>query len=52
MAELNHHTAVNGDDIEALRSRDDDLGLKQTQTISGMTISPELFEKLVFKPNL
>jgi uncharacterized protein len=41
--------AVNGvDDIE--KGNTDDLGLKQTQTIGGMTISPELFEKLYLTP--
>jgi hypothetical protein len=38
--------AINGDDIEAMRS--EDLGLKQTSTM--MTISPELFEKLYLTP--
>lgn len=45
--------AINGmDDIEKGNSHTntDDLGLKQTQTIGGMTISPELFEKLYLTP--
>ena len=45
----NHAAQSAADDIEADKSSND-LGLKQTQTISGMTISPELFEKLYITP--
>jgi hypothetical protein len=41
--------ATNGiDDIE--KGESNDLNLTKTQTISGMTISPELFEKLYLTP--
>jgi hypothetical protein len=41
--------ATNGiDDIE--KGDSNDLNLTKTQTISGMTISPELFEKLYLTP--
>lgn len=38
------------EDIEMGKS--DGLGLTQTQTIGGMTISPELFEKLYLTPKV
>lgn len=42
---------INGADDDIEKGNDmEDLKLKQTQTISGMTISPELFEKLYLTP--
>ena len=49
MTDVPSHHATNGvDDIE--KGRGNDLDLTKTQTISGMTISPELFEKLYLTP--
>lgn len=51
MASTPPQVVSNGnDDIEAQRSND--LDLTKTQTISGMTISPELFEKLYLTPKV
>ncbi|KAK3718349.1 hypothetical protein LTR37_005162 [Vermiconidia calcicola] len=40
------------DDIKTAQSHEIGHGLSQTQTISGMTISPELFEKLYITPKV
>ena len=52
MAESPKRQSSSGvDDIEAQKSGHlDPLQLSKTQTISGMTISPELFEKLYLTP--
>ena len=44
-----HHASNGVDDIE---KGTNDLNLSKTQTISGMTISPELFEKLYLTPKV
>jgi hypothetical protein len=44
-----HHASNGIDDIE---KGTNDLNLSKTQTISGMTISPELFEKLYLTPKV
>ena len=46
------HSSSNGAemDLEAAKSNGHELDLTKTQTIGGMTISPELFEKLYLTP--